>query len=170
MRHEMNENITYFFRTRSVFNLKGKPWFSSTDNPYLSYMKFHILLGGSFNLLWHRTNKSLHINNRLFGNSTGKISGINNLKIFNDAHILLKYYPATNFTNALLVDSETARRHCTVDCCWRSKKKHCFPFALLVCSLPLDQIFLSMTDVPRSPTFKKDRSNFSWLWFITAFP
>jgi hypothetical protein len=39
-----------------------------------------------------------------------------------------------------------------------------------VCSLPLDQIFLSMTDVPRSPTFKKDRSNFSWLWFITAFP
>jgi hypothetical protein len=27
-----------------------------------------------------------------------------------------------------------------------------------------------MTDVPRSPTFKKDRSNFSWLWFITAFP
>lgn len=80
------------------------------------------------------------------------------------------HYPAVNLTNALLIDSDTAKRHCTVDCCWRSKKKHCFPLALLVCSLPLVQIFDSMRDNPMSSTLMIDRSSFSWLWFITALP
>ena len=85
-------------------------------------------------------------------------------------YLYINSYRAANLIICLLISSDTHIIHWTVYCCWRRTKKHCFPFARLVCSLALTQTSWPFNFVDNIETSINLYDGASFDWFIGAFP